>query len=343
MGVMLGITPEDVADRGRSIEAAERKSLLLEIAASLKDGYLYEDKGNAFARKLEKAANGDRFAEAGTLGDFVRDVNAYLQEISNDKHLRLGYGPGMDDATGGPRRVVRSGPAPAGGEGHAAEAPHGKAVRRMGPGGGEGDFGFRETRVLDGNIGYLDLGMFAGSDAAREKTDEAMLALAGTDALIIDLGRNGGGGPWMVRYLSGFLFSEPTHLADTWARGMEKPAERWTLDGQPTDAFHDKPVYILTSNRTFSAAESFTFGLTINDRVTLVGQRTGGGGHFADDVQLSDELRLTVPRGRTYDPETGKGWEAEGIAPDIDVPYGEALERAAEEARRLVTARAGND
>ena len=153
---------------------------------------------------------------------------------------------------------------------------------------------------------------------------------------MIDLGRNGGGGPWMVRYLSGFFFAAPTHLTDTWMRGMDEPRERWTLDGQPTDAFVDKPVVILTSGNTFSAAESFTFGLKINDRVTLVGERTGGGGHFGDDVRLNDDLRMFLPRGRTYDPETGEGWEAQGIEPDVEVGYGEALDRVLDEMGRTI-------
>ncbi len=179
--------------------------------------------------------------------------------------------------------------------------------------------------------------MFAGSEAAKPAIDAAMTSLAGTDALILDLGRNGGGGPWMVRYLSGFFFPEPTHLTDTWTRGMDAPRERWTLDGQPTDAFVDKPVYILTSGRTFSAAESFTFGLLINDRVTLVGERTGGGGHFGDHVTVSPDLRLFLPGGRTYDPETGVGWEAEGIAPHVESPYAEARGRAVEAIRASST------
>ena len=114
---------------------------------------------------------------------------------------------------------------------------------------------------------------------------------------------------------------------------MESPSERWTLGGQPTRAFVDKPVYILTSGRTFSAAESFTFGLLIRDRVTLVGERTGGGGHFGDEVTVSPDLRLFMPGGRTYDPETGRGWEAEGIRPTIEVPYAEARDWALEIAR----------
>jgi len=337
LGVMLGLVPDDMADRSKAVGADYRRAVLGEIAEALRDGYLYEDKGRTFAKKLERSAKADRFAEKETLGEFVSALNGYLLEISNDRHLRVGYGPPMD---GGPRRVIRRGPGP----GDGAPTPDGghgapqRVVRRGGPGDGPDDHGVREAKVLDGNIGYLDLRMFAGSEAAKPAIDEAMTELAGVDALILDLGRNGGGGPWMVRYLSGFLFKEPTHLTDTWARGMEEPRQRWTLEGQPTDAFVDVPVFILTSNRTFSAAESCTFGLKINDRVTLVGERTGGGGHFGDEALLNEELRLFVPGGRTYDPDTGKGWEAEGIEPDIAVPYAEALERARREAGQAVAA-----
>jgi C-terminal processing protease CtpA/Prc len=51
-------------------------------------------------------------------------------------------------------------------------------------------------------------------------------------------------------------------------------------------------------------------------------------------VALGDDLRMFLPVGRTYDPETGQGWEAEGIAPDIEVAYTKARERAVEEAAR---------
>lgn len=310
LGVMLSLTPETAFDRERAISREERREILGKIAAELRRGYLYEEKGNALAAQVETAATGERFAAADTLEAFVTSVNDFLLAIGNDKHLRLRFGPPVDEAGDHPPQIRRGGP------------------------GGDNDFGVREARLLPGNIGYLDLRMFAGTEAAKASIDAGMMTLAGADALIIDLGQNGGGGPWMVRYLSGFLFAEPTHLTDTWMRGMEAPRERWTLDGQPTDAFVDKPVYILTSSRTFSAAESFTFGLVINDRVTLVGERTGGGGHFGDEISVSPELRIFMPGGRTYDPETGKGWEAEGIAPDIEVPYDEARERAMEAIRR---------
>lgn len=332
--IMLAATPsgaDTAMNRDKPISKEEQETILGKIAAELRRGYLYEDKGRAFADAVEKVASGERFAADDTLGTFVSAVNGFLLEVSNDKHLRLRAGSAATEATERRRVIRRRAPGGRAPSAHTPEPGHGPM--------GSDDFGVREARVLDGNVGYLDLRMFAGSEAAKPAIDEAMTSLAGTDALIIDLGRNGGGGPWMVRYLSGFLFDRPTHLASTWARGMDAPRERWTLDGQPTGAFVDKPVYILTSRRTFSAAESFTFGLKINDRVTLVGERTGGGGHFGDQIAVSDDLRLFLPGGRTYDPKTGEGWEAEGIAPDIEVPYDDARERAVEIIRASSTTR----
>ncbi len=325
-GIALTLAAADPGvESSRSIDAAERGRILRSVSTQLRQGYIYEEKGNRFAKSIAKAAKVDRFAEHEELGSFVAGVNLYLLELSDDRHLRLRFGSGEPHGTG-PRRVVRQAP-----PGEVRGAPgHGSDHS------GGSDHGIREAKVLDGNIGYLDLRRFAGSDSAKEAIDAAMLTLEDTEALIIDLGRNGGGGPWMVRYLSGFLFAEPTHLTDTWMRGMEEPRQRWTLPGQPTEAFHDKPVYLLTSKKTFSAAESFTFGLTINDRVTVIGERTGGGGHFGDTVPVAEDLRLFVPRGRTYDPETGDGWEAAGIEPDVPVDYAGALTRALSNAGKAI-------
>jgi C-terminal processing protease CtpA/Prc len=201
-------------------------------------------------------------------------------------------------------------------------------------GGLGGNFGFARAEMLESNIGYIELMGFSGDEASKTAADAAMMSIEGADAVILDLRQNGGGAPFMVRYLSGFFFPEPTHLASTMMRGMDEPAERWTLhDGMPTRAFTDTPLYVLTSRRTFSAAESFTFGLKVNDRITQVGERTGGGGHFGEMVAVSEDLAMFLPRGRTYDPETGLGWEAEGIKPEIEVPAGEALEAAIEAIR----------
>src|SRR5688500_4358829 len=111
-----------------------------------------------------------------------------------------------------------------------------------------------------------------------------MKMLANVKALIIDVGQNRGGGPEMVRYLSSYLFDRPTHLVSTFARGMEAPSERWTSERVAGKRLPDIPVYVLTSRRTISAAESFAFGLKVNNRIKIVGERTAGGGHFGGFV-----------------------------------------------------------
>jgi C-terminal processing protease CtpA/Prc len=158
--------------------------------------------------------------------------------------------------------------------------------------------------------------------------DSAMAIFANVKALIIDLGRNRGGGAEMVRYLSAYLFDKPTHLVSTFARGMAAPAERWTAERVAGKRQPLIPVYILTSGNTISAAESFTFGLRINNRSIVVGERTAGGGHFGAFVQLTPGFTVFLPRGRTYDPRTNTGWEAEGLKPDVEVSYSQALQTA---------------
>ena len=45
----------------------------------------------------------------------------------------------------------------------------------------------------------------------------------------------------------------------------------------PVKRYLDKPVYVLTSKRTFSGAEEFTYNLKNLKRATIVGETTGGG------------------------------------------------------------------
>jgi C-terminal processing protease CtpA/Prc len=116
----------------------------------------------------------------------------------------------------------------------------------------------------------------------------------------------------------------------SFARGMEAPMERWTSERVGGKRLPDIPVYVLTSRGTISAAESFAFGLKINKRVTIVGERTAGGGHFGGFVSLPNGFYMFLPRGRTYDPKTNEGWEAEGLKPDIEVKYEDALRAVSE-------------
>src|SRR5262245_4960202 len=79
-------------------------------------------------------------------------------------------------------------------------------------------------------------------------------------------------------------------LLDLLARGAAKPEERWTLDSVPGDRLANIPLYVLTSRRTFSVAESFAFGLRITGRAKVVGETTAGGGHFTKFMPFASRL-----------------------------------------------------
>jgi C-terminal processing protease CtpA/Prc len=196
--------------------------------------------------------------------------------------------------------------------------------------GSAADLGFGRIEMLPGGIGYIDLLGFSDEPEALAFADSMMAGMAGSRAVIIDLRRNRGGGPQMVRLLSTYFFDRPTHLVSTFIRGMAAPRERWTVEQVRGPRLSGVPVYLLTSRRTLSAAESFAFGLRINRKVTIVGERTGGGGHFGDFIELPGGFTLFLPVGRTFDPRTNQGWDKTGLEPDVAVPAREALDKALE-------------
>ena len=86
---------------------------------------------------------------------------------------------------------------------------------------------------------------------------------------------------------------------------------------------------MLTSGRTFSAAEGFAYNLQQRGRVTVVGEQTRGGGHTIEIVPLPEfGLELYLPEGEAINPISRRGWEGVSVTPDIAVPAARALEVA---------------
>jgi retinol-binding protein 3 len=145
-----------------------------------------------------------------------------------------------------------------------------------------------------------------------------MQFIANTDSVILDLRDNGGGEPEMVAYLSSYLFPGPIHLNDLWNRANSTTRQYWTLPYVPGTRLSDKPVFVLTSSRTFSAAEEFAYNLQALKRASIVGETTGGGAHPVAGFPLVDRFMITVPVARAVNPVTGKNWEGTGVQPDVN-------------------------
>lgn len=283
---------------GASVEAVVR-----DLAQGVRDNYVFPVKGEEAAAMLEANLETGEY-ETLEGAALAQRLTADLQNLTHDRHFALRPAPQRAE------QEPEDGPPPA----------------------NTGPLGFRKVERLDGNIGYIDLTGFAHRDRAEPFVHAAMRLLQGSDALIFDLRRNGGGDPATVQALCSYLFdpAQPVHLNSLYNRPSDTTTEYWTEpEILESDAMPDTPVWVLTSNFTFSGAEEFTYNLKTRDRATIVGERTGGGAHPVDGFLLEGgDLLAMIPVGRAINPVTGDNWEGTGVEPDFDVPADDALDLA---------------
>ncbi len=165
-----------------------------------------------------------------------------------------------------------------------------------------------------GNIGYVKLNRFPDPLACGAIAEAVMEKLNDTDAIIFDLRDNRGGFPDMVRMMADWLFERP---APWYNPRVISQAVSFTHSPVPGSKLANKPVFILTSSRTFSAAEHFAYDLKTLKRAIIVGETTSGASH-----------------GSAPPPEGTKPvWEGSGVAPDVRVRAADALGTAEKLAR----------
>jgi retinol-binding protein 3 len=93
-------------------------------------------------------------------------------------------------------------------------------------------------------------------------------------------------------------------------------------------------VYLLTSHRTISGAEEFSYNLKMLKRATLVGETTRGSSHSGVFYRLDDHFGMGIPEARPINPYSNADWEGVGVEPDVKVPAGNALTVAEKLAER---------
>lgn len=198
--------------------------------------------------------------------------------------------------------------------------------------------GFEQVRRLDHGIGYLDLRVFAPTAMAQDFASAAMSLLAESPALIIDLRQNGGGMDEMTRLLAAYLLDGSREMSAEFDRPSGVTTRNFTPVHVPGRRFGGtKPVYILVSKRTFSAAEAFAYDLQAMKRAIVIGEQTGGGAHPFAYRPVGAGFVLSLPEGRSINPVTGGDWEGVGVTPDIPIAANAALERAIAEAGQTIS------
>ena len=102
----------------------------------------------------------------------------------------------------------------------------------------------------------------------------------------------------------------------------------WTSTTVPGPRFAGKPVYVLTSPRTGSAAEEFAYDIQNLKRGTLVGEITAGGANPGGLFRLNEHFAAFIATGRAINPVTKTNWEGVGVKPDVAVKPEDAVREA---------------
>ncbi len=310
------------------LSAQEKNIVVDSICSKLNANYVFPEVAAKMIAEVQSKQQQGAYRDLMDPNEFADNLTAHLQAISKDRHLRVSFDP---ESVREQQQAVTA---------EDSLALQQTYVSRM----RQSNFGFREVKILDGNIGYLDLRGFHNVAYAGETAVAAMNFLSNADALIIDLRQNGGGSPAMIQLISSYLFeSDPVHLNNFYQRPTDSHSQTWTLPHVPGKRSPDTPVYVLTSYRTFSAAEEFSYNLKNLNRATLVGETTGGGAHPGGSVVATDRFMIWVPTGRAINPITQTNWEGTGVAPHIETPATEALDVAYQKALETLQATAGND
>jgi len=276
--------------------------------------YIFPDKAKEMAARLTKKLQEAQYDKFEDVQAFARALTEDLYSVSKDRHIRCAYDPEMV------KRIRAE-------QSQSAEDRERERQQQLKEARQE-NFGFQELKLFDGNIGYLDLRGFHGIREAAETAIAAMNFLANADAVIIDLRRNGGGSPEMIQLISSYFLKERTHLNSFENRGEDTLTQFWSFHYVPGRPMFETDLYILTSRRTFSAAEEFTYNMKNLKRATIIGETTGGGAHPGGMQIVNDGFLVWVPTGRAVNPISKTNWEGTGVPPDIAVGEAKALEKA---------------
>ena len=289
--------------------------------------YVIPEKGEALAKQLREAFASGRFDSATTAPALADALNREL-EAANDRHLNVRLSardasqPVLTVAAWEKRRAEMRGASPHGpGAGPRPSREYDREPLRL------ANYGVLGAQVLEGNVGYLKISGFFGTEETRKAMDHAMALLANTDAVIVDLRDCPGGSPVTVEHLASYFFGpEPRVLMKHFHRPSGTNWDSTTVK-VPGKRMPDADVYVLTA-RTGSACEAFAFTLQQWGRGKTVGERSGGGGFNNVLIDVGLGLVFSVSVGTATHPKTNKGWEAVGVQPDIPAPADRALDTA---------------
>jgi len=313
LSVMLLAGTAGIAQEGDiTIDQAEKIQVIDSIAMFMSEKYVFPDKGTEMGELVKANLKAGNYDDIEDPDEFAQQLSEDLLTINGDRHIGVMYIP---------ERIAMI---------KKAEADeNNKELEDLEKRYSEfNNFNFKEIRILPGNVGYLKFNSFMDASVAGPTAVAAMNFLAHTDALIIDMTENGGGSPSLIQLITTYFFPDSEHLNSFYIRDGDKIEQFWTLTHVPGERLTETDLYVLTSSRTFSGAEEFSYNLKHLERATLVGETTGGGAHPVATYIINDNFMVRVPFGRAINPITETNWEGTGVSPHVQTSQADAFNTA---------------
>lgn len=177
-----------------------------------------------------------------------------------------------------------------------------------------------KAKILEDNIGYINIIDFDGGVATEFKTKYKELEDKGIKSLIIDIRSNGGGVvDESIEILEMLCNKNDTLLITVDKKGKEE------ITKSTKQQEIKIPIVLLTNGYSASASEILAGALKDNDRATLVGTKTYGKGVIQTLIKLTDGSGLKMTTEEYYTPNHNKINKV-GIEPDYEVELPENIE-----------------
>ncbi|WP_165497644.1 S41 family peptidase [Pseudoduganella albidiflava] len=308
MGALLSSSA--LAAEDTVLSASDRAVIVRTLAAKLNANYIEPAVADRVSRAIARKNAEGGYGSTASAQAFSEALAKDLRDLSGDLH----FGARVDERF---RERGTDADVPS-----RAEMDEARAQTL------QGGYEIQKVERLPGNVGYIELRGFGAPEFVGPAYTAAMSLMMGTDALILDLRRNGGGFAASVAYLMSHFFppGDVRHLNDMYYRPENATTQFWTV--RSVAPRYDKPVYVLTSARTGSAGEECAYDFQTQQRGTLVGETTAGAANPPCPFSVGHGIVVGIPAGRSINPITKTSWEGVGVKPDIAVPAAQALQAA---------------
>jgi len=286
----------------------ERNKQILELAAKIKEYYIFEDVANQLSKKLKSEIELKSF-DSLTDKEFAKSLSSYLTKNGNDLHFNVLYRPSPEEE----KKSVNEK----------------ELLQKYDAINKQWNYGFEKVTRLDGNIGYIEYtGFPEGNKSAQQILDATMNFVSNTNALIIDLRNNQGGDGKMVELFLSYFFDKKIKLSEIYTRYNDKTTKSYTMQKVNGKKYLHKPVYILVNNKTISAAEALAYNLQQNKIAKIIGDKTYGAANPVKAFFIGNKYHLFIPISIEKNSITNTNWEHIGIDADIKTSSEKALIKA---------------